>query len=147
MVRGEQQDGINDPSTGQKDLQKSNEGQIDEYDDEEEENEDDSSEKGGSPERLVEEDIKIEQGKTGYNKIRGVIPKDIENKKEMLSFIAYPPHIENTCKLVSQNKMCSYSQDGHHDKNRIFVSGTSIMSTKLHVGKEHATKLCDQLRN
>jgi len=85
-------------------------------------------------------------GKAGYKKINGVVPKDIENKKEMLSFIAYPPHIENTCKLMSQNKMCQFSQDGHHDKNRIFVSGTSIMSTKLQVSKEQATKLCDELK-
>ena len=35
--------------------------------------------------------------------MKGVIPKDSE-KKEMLSFIAYAVHLENTCKLLTQSK-------------------------------------------
>jgi len=37
--------------------------------------------------------------------------------------------------------------DGYNDKNRIYLSGTAIMSSKLLVGKEHSRKLCMQLAN
>ena len=65
-------------------------------------------------------------------KIEGVIPKDIESKKEMMSFIAYPQHLEYACKLISNSKAICLTE-GTHDKNRIYLSGTSIMSTKLTV--------------
>ena len=40
-----------------------------------------------------------------------------------------------------------YILKGYNDKNRIYLSGTTIMSSKLLVGKEHSRKLCVQLSN
>ena len=74
-------------------------------------------------------------------KIEGIIPKDIEQKKEMMSFIGYPSNLENACKFLSCNKFVSFSE-GPHDKNRIFISGTTIMSTKLTVSLAQSAKLC-----
>lgn len=62
----------------------------------------------------------------------GVVPKDLEQKKEIMSFIAYPSNLENACKIISCNKMVNFTE-GPNDKNRIFVSGNTIMSTKLTV--------------
>ena len=39
--------------------------------------------------------------KSAYKKIQGVVPKDVEAKKEIMSFIAYPPNLEFACKLLS----------------------------------------------
>lgn len=64
-----------------------------------------------------------------------------ELKREFLSFIAYPFHIESSCKLLSCSKLINITE-GYNDKNRIYLSGTAIMSSKLLVGKEHSRKLC-----
>jgi len=58
-----------------------------------------------------------------------------------MSFIAYPPHLENACKLISSSKLVSFSE-GAHDKTRIYLSGQSIMSTKLTVSLTMSKKLC-----
>ena len=82
--------------------------------------------------------------KSAYKKINGVVPKDMEQKKEMMSFIAYSQHLEATCRLLSNSKQVSFS-DGPHDKNRIYLSGTSIMSTKITVSLTQSRKLCAKL--
>ena len=80
-----------------------------------------------------------------YNNWQGVVPKDIEQRKEMMSFIAYANNLECSCKLISSSKQVQFSENPH-EKNRIYLSGTSIMSTKLPVGLAHCKKICDQLR-
>tara|TARA_B110000285_G_C15057616_1_gene580507 strand:+ start:228 stop:1040 length:813 start_codon:yes stop_codon:yes gene_type:complete len=108
--------------------------------DDEEESEEASSPECTSPERLDKLGIGIKPFK-----IEGIVPKDIEQKKEMMSFIGYPSHIENACKYLSCNKLMTFNE-GPHDKNRIFISGNSIMSTKLTVSLAMSAKLCSQLR-
>ena len=105
---------------------------------EDDEEESASSPECSSPERLDKLGIKP-------SKIEGIVPKDIEQKKEMMSFIGYPQNIENACKYLSCNKSLTFSE-GPHDKNRIFISGNSIMSTKLTVSLAMSAKLCAQLR-
>ena len=68
-----------------------------------------------------------------YKKIEGIVPKDIESKKEMMSFIAYPQNLEWACRLISNQKNMILIEESVHNKNRIYLSGTSIMSTKLTV--------------
>jgi len=68
-----------------------------------------------------------------YKKIEGIIPKDIESKKEMMSFIAYPQNLEWACRLISNQKNINLIEESPHNKNRIYLSGTHIMSTKLTV--------------
>ena len=46
-----------------------------------------------------------------------------------MGFIAYAHHIESSCKLLSFNKHLQLNEV--HEKNRIFVTGTSCMSTKM----------------
>lgn len=36
-----------------------------------------------------------------FDKIQGVVPKDIESKKEMMSFIAYVHNLESSVKLLT----------------------------------------------
>lgn len=79
-------------------------------------------------------------------KISGVIPKDIESKKEMMSFITYPQHLEYACKLISNSKAVCLTE-GTHDKNRIYLSGTSIMSTKLNVSLAQSRKICEEIKD
>jgi hypothetical protein len=62
----------------------------------------------------------------------------------MMSFIAYPQNLENACKLISCSKLVSFNE-GPHDKNRIFVSGSAIMSTKLSVNLQNCKKICEQI--
>lgn len=64
----------------------------------------------------------------------------------MMSFIAYPNNIENACKLLSCNKTINF-YEGPNDKNRIFVCGTHIMSTKLSVSLENCKKICNKIRD
>ena len=78
-------------------------------------------------------------------KVQGIVPKDIEQKKEMMSFIAYPPNLEAACRLLSQNKSIQLQEGPTYNKNRIFVSGTSIWSTKLTVSLAQSRKLCRDL--
>lgn len=110
-----------------------NESQVEEYDEEEYDEEDENESK--SPEVKFDDDYHEKHGisKSAYKKIQGIVPKDIEAKKEILSFIAYPPNLEFACKLLSQNKQIALQEGPSYNKNRIFVSGTSIMSTKLTV--------------
>jgi len=75
----------------------------------------------------------------------GIIPKDVESKKEMMSFIAYAQNLEQTCKLLTYNKQVNYG-DGSHDTNRSYVSGNAIMSIKLPVSKAISNDLCSQLQ-
>lgn len=77
-------------------------------------------------------------------KIQSIVPKDIEMKKELMSFIAYNLHLENTVKLITSSKAVNFSNDSN-DKNRIYMSGTSIMSMKLTVSLAQSRKLCEQL--
>lgn len=76
--------------------------------------------------------------------ITGVVPKDVELKKEMMSFIAYPYHLEGCCRLLTQSRLVALTEDCN-EKQRLYMCGTAIMSTKLPVGKEHSRKACDQL--
>jgi hypothetical protein len=101
--------------------------ESEEVSEEEEEEENDDEKKSLRPKAIV-----------------GVIPKDIEKSKEIMSFIAYAQHLETACKLISCNKNTSFV-DNPTDKNRIYLSGTSIMSTKLTVSMEHCRKICGQL--
>lgn len=112
--------------------------QCNTVDNEEEDEEDEQSEDDvlSSPETLDESPTKLKE-----RKIEGIIPKDIEQKKEMMSFIAYSQHIENTCKLITSSKAISLCDS--MDKNRIYLSGTSIMSTKLTVSLANCNKICN----
>jgi len=65
----------------------------------------------------------------------------LELKKEIMSFIAYPFHLENSVKLITCNKLVNLSE-GINDKPRIYLSGTSIMSIKLNVSTENSKKIC-----
>lgn len=85
------------------------------------------------------------EDKNKNKKIEGIIPKDIEQRKEIMSFIAYAQHIENTCKLITSSKSISLCENV--DKNRIYLSGTSIMSTKLTVSLANCRKICEQVSN
>lgn len=37
-------------------------------------------------------------------KIEGIVPKDIESRKEIMSFIAYAQGVETACRLYTWNK-------------------------------------------
>lgn len=62
------------------------------------------------------------------NNIQGIVPKQMDDheKAQMMGFIAYAQNVENTVKLITFNKNLNLNEP--HDKNRIFVTGTSIMS-------------------
>ena len=79
-------------------------------------------------------------------RIQGIVPKDIESKKELMSFILYGQNLESTVKLLTYSKAISLVE-GQHEKNRQYLSGTSIMSTKLPTGLAHCKKVCEQVRN
>lgn len=76
------------------------------------------------------------------NKKEGVVPKDIESKKELMSFIAYANNLEQTCRLLTFNKQVGLTEN---DTNRLYLSGTSLMSIKLPVSKAYSNDLCCQL--
>ena len=61
-----------------------------------------------------------------------------------MSFIAYAINLDNTCKLLSNSRMFALSDES--DKNRIYCTGTSCMSTKLTVSLANSRKLCEDLR-
>jgi hypothetical protein len=77
-------------------------------------------------------------------KKEGVVPKDLESKKEIMSFIAYANNLEQTCKLLTFNKQVGLAEN---DTNRLYLSGTSIMSIKLPVSKAYCNDLCCQLED
>ena len=62
-----------------------------------------------------------------------------------MSFIAYAQHLEMTCKLITCSKQIILNENGALDKNRIYLSGTSIMSTKLTVSLAQRNKYCELL--
>ena len=53
--------------------------------------------------------------------------------------------MESACKLITCSKQIVLNENGAMDKNRIYLSGTSIMSTKLTVSLAMRNKYCDQL--
>ena len=75
--------------------------------------------------------------------IQGVNPKHLDDyeRSSMMGFIAYAQNLDNSCKLLSFNKAMKLNEV--QDKNRIFVTGTSIMSTKLPTSKAAVAKVCD----
>ena len=87
-----------------KDAIKKNESDESEY---EYDNEEDDDSVGSSPDR--ESDCGL------FIKRKGIVPKGKDKHgskaKEMLSFIAYPTAIESACKLVSQNKNYTLSEE------------------------------------
>ena len=113
-----------------------------ENEDEEEESlsEEDETEPLSSPERMNTPD---KDDIIKNKKIEGIVPKDIEQRKEIMSFIAYAQHIESTCKLITSSK--SINLCDNTDKNRIYLSGTSIMSYKLTVSLANCRKICEQV--
>ena len=58
-----------------------------------------------------------------------------------MSFIAYAQHLEATCKLITSSKSIALCES--MDKNRIYLSGTTIMSTKLTVSLANCNKVCN----
>jgi len=60
-----------------------------------------------------------------------------------MSFIAYAGNLEQTARLISFNKNINLNDT--HDKNRIFVTGHSIMSQKLSASEKSFNKACDAL--
>lgn len=137
-------------AAGEKDSKKQTgavQSQGEEYD-EEEYDEEDEKESNGSADFKNEDDDPEKGGhsKSANRKVQGIAPKDLELKKELLSFIAYPPNLESACKLLSQNKTIALQEGPAYNKNRIFVSGTSIMSTKLTVSLAQSRRLCEELQ-
>lgn len=57
----------------------------------------------------------------------------MDYKKELMSFIVYPQSLESACRLLTQSKLIVLNED--NEKQRMYLSGNSIMSTKLPVGK------------
>ena len=113
-------------------MKKLNDSEESDYEEDEEEDDDNDDSDGSSPERA--------DSGLFINK-KGIMPKGKEKygskAKEMLSFIAYPSAIENSCKLFSQNKNLFLSEEqGRVGKNRVFMSSNYVMSTKTHAQKE-----------
>ena len=81
------------------------------------------------------------------NNIQGIIPKQLDDheKAQMMGFIAYAQNVENTVKLITFNKNLNLNEP--HDKNRIFVTGTSIMSQKVPTSLAAQNKAAEQLNN
>ena len=59
----------------------------------------------------------------------------------MMGFIAYAQNIENSIRLITFSKNANLNEP--HDKNRIFVTGLSMMSTKLSISKAAQEKVND----
>jgi len=49
-----------------------------------------------------------------------------------MSFVAYNNYLENCCKLITCSKAVNFN-DNPNEKNRLYLSGTSMMSMKLTV--------------
>lgn len=118
------------------------ENENEDEDEEEESQSEEETEVFSSPERMCTPD---KDDRKTNKKIEGVVPKDIEQRKEMMSFIAYAQHIENSCKLITSSKSISLCENA--DKNRIYLSGATIMSTKLTVSLANCRKICEQIVN
>ena len=67
--------------------------------DEEEEEESEDDEEAHSQPDFDDQDNQPQR----FN-MNGVVPKDLESKKEMMSFIAYAQHLEQCCKLITCSK-------------------------------------------
>ena len=63
----------------------------------------------------------------------------------MMGFIAYAQNLEQTVKLLTFCKNVNFNEA--HDKNRIFVTGTAMMSTKLSTSAAAIQKATDALQN
>jgi hypothetical protein len=86
-------------------VQKTKSPELEEDEEEDEEDISRASSPDGHDSQDQEYDIDAEiDVKKMYRNIKGVVPKDLESKKEIMSFIAYPFHLENACKLISCNK-------------------------------------------
>ncbi len=74
-----------------------------------------------------------------------MVPKQLDDheKAQMMGFIAYALNIENSVKMMSFSKLISLNEP--HEKNRIFVTGTSMMSAKASASSAAVNKVCDQL--
>ena len=88
-------------------------------------------------------DIKVSSTKSYSKKVQGISSKDIDAKKEILSFIAYPQNLEVACKMLSQSKLIALQEGPIYNKNRIFISGSALMSNKLIVSLPQSIKLCE----
>ena len=62
----------------------------------------------------------------------------------MMGFVAYAQNLNETVKLLCMSKMVQIVSS-HHDKNRIFVTGNAMMSTKLSCSKTAIEKAIKQL--
>jgi len=62
----------------------------------------------------------------------------------MMGFIAYAQNINETIKLLCMSKLVALVHS-NHDKNRIFVTGNAMMSTKLSSSKQAIEKAIRQL--
>ena len=62
----------------------------------------------------------------------------------MMGFIAYAQNIENTVKLMTCSKLIQLNEP--HEKNRIFVTGHSMMSTKISSSEASINKAYSQLQ-
>lgn len=112
---------------------------------EEDEEEETENEILSSPERESNNEENKYKERVGTIKIHSIAPKDIEMKKELMSYVAYNTHLENCCKLITCSKSVNFS-DNPNDKNRVYMSGNAIMSMKLTVSLAQSKKHCDQLR-
>jgi len=88
-------------------IKKANDSEESEYEYDQEEDEEAEDSAGSSPDRESDSDLFIKK--------KGVVPKGKDKHgskaKEMMSFIAYPSAIESSCKLVSQNKNMTLSEE------------------------------------
>lgn len=77
----------------------------------------------------------------------GYVPKvlDDHDRVQMMGFIAYAQNLEQTVKLLTFCKNVNFNEA--HDKNRIFVTGTAMMSTKLSTSAAAIQKATDALQN
>lgn len=62
----------------------------------------------------------------------------------MMGFVAYAQNINETVKILCMSKMVQLVAS-NHDKNRIFVTGNSMMSTKLSATKPAIDKAVKEL--
>lgn len=69
---------------------------------------------------------------------------DDQQKAQMMGFIAYAQNINESVKLLCMSKLVALVHSSH-DKNRIFVTGNAMMSTKLSSSKQAIEKAITQL--
>jgi hypothetical protein len=64
----------------------------------------------------------------------------------MMGFIAFAQNLNETVKLQCMSKLVQLIHSSH-DKNRIFVTGNAMMSTKLSSSKQAIEKAINQLHD